>query len=166
MVRIKIFVILVTFLLICQSCFDDLDRKQMDMADEMAYNSLCRGVLCYSVNPNDYKDSILCIKSDSRGYKIEEHLYFLKESSKDPYFISILDSLHQLDTIFLITNEHTSVPRLYKIYPHPVSIEDTNYKTTDTISIGIGNKIGCSGSFINDTLVVSHFFPYYDLDNI
>jgi|GEM_PF-2341309 len=35
MVRIKIFVILVTFLLICQSCFDDLDRKQMDMADEM-----------------------------------------------------------------------------------------------------------------------------------
>ena len=87
-----IFILFVPLIFVC--CGHGIDDDPI-----VAYNMECVGFLGISVNPDNSNDSVIIVNTESRGYKSEEHLYYLKtgniEKIKDgrekSEYISLID---------------------------------------------------------------------------
>lgn len=133
----------------------------------LAYTGECRGVIDTIVNPRISSDVVLCVNTESRGYKAHKHVYFLKTGNIDRIKSGEEES-EFLSLIYINGNISKTTCTIYDNgYSHlyltilPDSTENIKpfTKGCDTIEVYLGGGIYCSGNFIQDTLVVDSVYP-------
>ena len=143
-----------------------------ESGENFLYGMQCMGVLNYTVNPYNALDSVLCVKTELRGPKKENHVYYLKTGNivridngeEHSEFVSLVDSNGEISktTINIYDNGYS---HLYLTIFLDSAEYNRNIKITqDTTQVYLGEKVICIGNFIKDTLIVDDILPFISYD--